>query len=1050
MLINSDYLKVLDDSILSSKGGHGGSTGAVGDDGFYDTTYFGGRGGKGDYSAMGGPGGGLVGWGSWGTSSMSGHVAVGGYAELNLAVTKCSVSSGTFTEINSGSGVFSGNNSIYIPMSVPLLLHPGNNSSIESTSITFDWLDLYDSTTNGDLQEYFIQIDNDIDFSSIIDSYSTSSPMYIFSQTMPEGIYYWRVMAKYSLPLGSNIGWSDTWKFVLSAPPMISSIIQNPTSPNRVGNVTFTILFSENMNQSIQPTVTFGINPPYDSCSIAGDWISPLIWVGNYDITLSTGEGIHILNVSGAKDLADNVMNPDTTNAFMIDTTPPNVNAGNNSIQNAQYLQDASVQDFSSGIATYLWGKVSGPGTVTFGTPTVEDTTVRASLDGTYIIRLNVTDNAGNWARDEFTLTWDATGPITSLISPANNSFIANGTILDFNVNDDNLVEAKYSVNGQPQGAFIPPYNIDTTGWSDGLYTISIFAIDNASNAANRSFIIYIDNTAPMTTLSITGTHYSGFDWNINVNILFVANNSQMNLSASDESGSGVKEILYRIWKPHYAPINQSFYQEGGWSNWSVYTGNMLVNSLDHYMIIEYYAVDNLDHVENIWNQTYVIDRATPVTSIFLNNNSIINSQSRVYLYPTDIETGFVEYNGSGISGTYYRVWGNGIWSSWINQNTCYLSGPDGKRYIEYYSQDNLNHTEEIQNRTLYLDNTPPEIIGSYKIFSANVENGVPVYWSCVCINFTELIMGYSTSFAFTPAIFSEAGGIIVDDNVLRAEVFLLPSTTYTCVVGNVTDLAKNPLAAPYSLTFTTPSLDSDADGIPDTEDAFPSDSSEWQDSDGDGVGDNADAFPVDPSEAVDTDHDGIGDNADLDDDGDGYLDTWEIFLGTDPLDPNDKPLDTDKDGKPDGDATNSQPWMDTDDDGDGTPDSDEIPPVEEPNFIGDYWWLILLITIIAVIGLMAVLRGKPEPVVEEIAKEPALETESCPKCDFDIAKGAPCPFCAPDKPPEPTTEPPKKVESTPPKASLSNQDMLARIEKAYKEGKMSEDQYLRNKEKFQ
>jgi len=40
---------------------------------------------------------------------------------------------------------------------------------------------------------------------------------------------------------------------------------------------------------------------------------------------------------------------------------------------------------------------------------------------------------------------------------------------------------------------------------------------------------------------------------------------------------------------------------------------------------------------------------------------------------------------------------------------------------------------------------------------------------------------------------------------------------------------------------------DKDGDGIPDEEDDFPRDKTEWKDTDGDGVGDNKDAFPKDP-----------------------------------------------------------------------------------------------------------------------------------------------------------------------------------------------------------
>ncbi len=71
---------------------------------------------------------------------------------------------------------------------------------------------------------------------------------------------------------------------------------------------------------------------------------------------------------------------------------------------------------------------------------------------------------------------------------------------------------------------------------------------------------------------------------------------------------------------------------------------------------------------------------------------------------------------------------------------------------------------------------------------------------------------------------------------------------------------------------------DDDNDGVPDSQDAFPLDPTESADSDGDGVGDNADAFPNDPTETVDTDGDGIGDNADNDDDNDGVPDAEDDY----------------------------------------------------------------------------------------------------------------------------------------------------------------------------
>ncbi len=59
-------------------------------------------------------------------------------------------------------------------------------------------------------------------------------------------------------------------------------------------------------------------------------------------------------------------------------------------------------------------------------------------------------------------------------------------------------------------------------------------------------------------------------------------------------------------------------------------------------------------------------------------------------------------------------------------------------------------------------------------------------------------------------------------------------------------------------------------------------------DSDGDGVPDSEDAFPWNPKEYADEDGDGLGDN--IDTDGDGYTNAEEFKAGTDPLDSTDMP----------------------------------------------------------------------------------------------------------------------------------------------------------------
>ena len=117
--------------------------------------------------------------------------------------------------------------------------------------------------------------------------------------------------------------------------------------------------------------------------------------------------------------------------------------------------------------------------------------------------------------------------------------------------------------------------------------------------------------------------------------------------------------------------------------------------------------------------------------------------------------------------------------------------------------------------------------------------------------------------------------------------------------------------------------LDSDGDGRPDSfvVPNCPTSLEEDSDDDGDGVDDTVDAWPLDPAMGLDTDGDGLPNEhksgltgsieEDTDDDNDGYPDSEDDF----PLDSNHW-LDTDSDGVDD--------KIDTDKDGDGWSNLDE------------------------------------------------------------------------------------------------------------------------------
>ena len=146
-------------------------------------------------------------------------------------------------------------------------------------------------------------------------------------------------------------------------------------------------------------------------------------------------------------------------------------------------------------------------------------------------------------------------------------------------------------------------------------------------------------------------------------------------------------------------------------------------------------------------------------------------------------------------------------------------------------------------------------------------------------------------------------------------------------------------LLRPDNIDYDEGVTDTDGDGYPDEQDAFPNDPTEWADTDGDGHGDNSDAFPSDPTEWVDSDSDGTGDNADAfpndasettDTDGDGYGDNSDVF-------PNDSTewIDSDSDGTGDNaDAFPNDASETTDTDGDGYGDNSDVFPNDSTEWI--------------------------------------------------------------------------------------------------------------------
>jgi hypothetical protein len=206
---------------------------------------------------------------------------------------------------------------------------------------------------------------------------------------------------------------------------------------------------------------------------------------------------------------------PPASSPIILDLTAPEVSfAADQVITNAevQLLEGADGTDKyrivePHGVGTILWEQLSGPGAVDFQDAANGDGSderepfVSADSEGTYFVRVTVTDQAGNVGSASSPFVWDVTPPASTLSVSAN----------------------PYSTSGQPTWSWSAVTGtdfyrcsfddfatwVDTTQTSfvpndplaDGSHTLKVVARDLAGNQSNLSSkAVFVDTLPPVTT----------------------------------------------------------------------------------------------------------------------------------------------------------------------------------------------------------------------------------------------------------------------------------------------------------------------------------------------------------------------------------------------------------------------------------------------------------------------------------------------------------------------------------------------------------------------
>jgi hypothetical protein len=250
-------------------------------------------------------------------------------------------------------------------------------------------------------------------------------------------------------------------------------------------------------------------------------------WPTSITLPAGTVEGEKTLFMGFADDSTtlptSSMLKADT---IILDLNVPTVNVGSNKVINYYsktpvWLYASSSDGAGSGIKSYQWTKTSGPGTVTFGSATSEDTTVSIGTDGTYVLDLEVTDNVDRQNNDSLSVSWDTTRPA----APDWDTVKSTPT-----VTVDTQISWYWTPGGGGNGEF--KYSFEGGAWTkgsspftyrasaDGLYTLRVTELDDAGNN-DQDPRLYADRTIRVTpVIPYNGASYRilfggeiDFDW---------------------------------------------------------------------------------------------------------------------------------------------------------------------------------------------------------------------------------------------------------------------------------------------------------------------------------------------------------------------------------------------------------------------------------------------------------------------------------------------------------------------------------------------------------
>ena len=255
-------------------------------------------------------------------------------------------------------------------------------------------------------------------FDSLTEDYSCD-----ISPSLSDGSHIVYVRAVDSINNISDNSVFDSFTVSLSG-PVIDTLDNRSEKALFTQNATTTGAISFAWTYTGPGTITFGSSDAEDTTILADT-------DGNYTITLTVTD----------------TLSRTASESFTLtwDTTAPSIVIGAHNLGaiTSPTNSSASISDSGSGMASITWEKVSGPGSINFSPDyTSMNPNFSSTLTGSYVLRVNALDLAGNISSDIVSFDWNGDPATPDIMFPSLGDYLAGGSV--YNVtwtssNEDNL-----------------------------------------------------------------------------------------------------------------------------------------------------------------------------------------------------------------------------------------------------------------------------------------------------------------------------------------------------------------------------------------------------------------------------------------------------------------------------------------------------------------------------------------------------------------------------------------------------------------------------------